>query len=84
MKSDAALHGSIRTVGHALPADANKRVTIKTAAWHVECDRVLSMTDREMILDGNVNLTMRQRDVSMQASRVRMNLADGSIQVDGK
>lgn len=61
-----------------------KRVTIKSGAWQLECDRVASLNGREMILDGNVTMTMRAHDISLQAGRVHVNLTDGSIQIDGK
>jgi protein involved in polysaccharide export with SLBB domain len=81
---DAGLIGLLRPVSRAVPATVNNRVTIKTAAWVVECDRVVMMNEREMTVEGNVSLTMRQRDMTVQGSRVRVNLTDGSIQVDGK
>lgn len=56
-----------------------ERVTIKTANWQIECDRVAQPSDREMILEGNV--TMRQRDISVAAGRVRLNLIDGTFQI---
>lgn len=61
-----------------------KRVTIKTAAWQFECDRASTLSEREMILDGNVTMTMHGRDVTVQAARVRVNMIDGSVQVEGK
>ncbi len=82
--SAGVTYAGVRTVNHAAPAPSSKRVTIKTAAWVVECDRVILMDEREMIVDGNVSLTMRQRDVTVHGSRVRVNLNDSSIPVDGK
>lgn len=61
-----------------------KRVTIKSGAWQLECDRVASLNEQEMILDGNVTMTMRTRDVSVQAGRVHVNFVDGNIRIEGK
>jgi hypothetical protein len=76
---DAGLVGSIRAVSHTVP----KRVSITTSAMQVECDRVLLMNEREMIVEGNVHLTMRQRDVTVRGGRVRVDLTSGSLQVEG-
>ncbi len=73
----------VQPVSHVVPA-ASKRVSIKTAAWLVECDRVILMDEREMIVDGNVNLTGRLRDVNLHGGRVHINLNDGSVRVDSK
>jgi protein involved in polysaccharide export with SLBB domain len=81
--SNPKVQSSIRAVAHTVPATENQRVTVKTAAWLVECDRMVLVNDRELLVEGNVNLLLRQRDMTVRGGRIRINLADGSFHVDG-
>lgn len=73
---------TIRQVAATVPVSPAKFITVKAAGWQIECERIVRMDEREMILDGNVTMSMRNRDVTVQAGRVRVNLTDGSIHVD--
>lgn len=72
---------TIRQITATHPANPAKRVNVNTAGWRIECDRIARMDSREMVLEGDVTMSLPGRDVTVRAGSVRVNLTNGTIDV---